>query len=49
MGELKKLSFGFTPEDDNLLQELKERLKEKYGSLTNIAVIRIALRELARR
>ena len=48
MSELKKLSFGFTPEDDQLLTELKERLKEKYGSLTNIAVIRIALRELSR-
>jgi hypothetical protein len=48
MSELKKLSFGFTPEDDQLLTKLKDRLKEKYGSLTNIAVIRIALRELDR-
>jgi len=48
MSELKKLSFGFTPEDDQLLTDLKERLKDKYGSMTNIAVIRVALRELAR-
>lgn len=48
MSELKKLSFGFTPEDDQLLTDLKERLKEKYGSMTNIAVIRVALRELSR-
>lgn len=48
MENLTKLSFGFTPEDMKLLNELKDKLRITEGTLSNIAVVRKALRVLAR-
>jgi hypothetical protein len=44
MAELKKLSFGFNTEDQRLLAALKKKLEPTHGTLSNIAIIRIALR-----
>jgi hypothetical protein len=42
----KKLAFEFTLDDDALLTEAKELLRSTNGKLTNIGVLRIALRRL---
>ena len=43
----KKLSFEFNAEDEQILEQLKRALEPTHGKLTNIAVIRMALRKLA--
>lgn len=43
----KKLSFQFNTEDEKVLEKLKKNLAPTHGKLTNIAVIRMALRKLA--
>ena len=42
-----KLSFAFTPDDMKILTGLKKVLAPTHGKLTNIAVIRMALRKMA--
>lgn len=43
----KKLSFQFSTEDEKVLEKIKKTLAPTHGKLTNIAVIRMALRKLA--
>jgi hypothetical protein len=46
--ELTKISFGFTSDDMKILNKLKGQLEPTNGTLTHVAVIRIALRALIR-
>ena len=48
MEKLTKLSFGFTDDDSKLLESLKTDLRGTNGVLSNVGVIRIALRALKR-
>jgi hypothetical protein len=49
MEKLTKLSFGFTDDDKAMLESLKGDLRGTNGVLSNVAVIRIALRALKRK
>jgi hypothetical protein len=46
--KLIKLSFGFTGDDYDLLESLKIDLRGTNGVLSNVGVVRIALRALKR-
>jgi len=47
LGSMAKLSFTFSPEDVKVLEKIKKAMAPTHGKLTNIAVIRMALRKLA--
>lgn len=42
--DLTKLSFGFTDADMDVLHRLKKRLESSQGIMSNIAIIRQAIR-----
>lgn len=45
--EETKLSFTFTEEDKALLDQIKERMAETQGKVSNIAALRFAIRAAA--
>ena len=42
---MKKLSFTFTEDDISVLEKLKKAMAPTHGKLTNIAVVRHAIRK----